>query len=259
MEIISTDSLPVKEKKSLIKKILLIAFFFMLVFALAYFAVSLISANKTLKSFNRTYGTSDDKTSAISFVPYKIAFLEARHTMSKIDSVSLSINLTDSVAALELGGVVVFEAPLVGNRISPLLKAMKPEALSNLLRSPARVVSYYGTIEKEPIIIKHAPRDTTEAALDDKDLPVVIRQAAFFTFHLDSGIRVVVMPHDEGVINRFIFIARQNLYLFHQRLAILFKGSLPEYVPVIIMEVSADDAKTLFRAIPEHGQVAIKL
>lgn len=259
MDEIYTETIPEQKKRSLFLKILWILFFFMLVFALGYFAVSMISADKTLQAYNRTYGTSDGESSSVSFVPYSIAFLEARHTMSKVDSVSLSINLTDSIAALEMGGVVVFRAPLEGSRVSPLLKAMKPEALSNLLRSPARIVSYYATIEKEPIIIKQAPRDTTEAAKDDNALPVVVRQAAFFTIHLDSGIRIVVMPHEEGGLDRFVFIARQNLYLFRQRLAILLKGDLPEYVPVVVVEVSADDAKTLFRALPEGGQVALKL
>jgi len=255
----STEGLTEVKKKSLLQKIFIGIIILLFAFSLGYFTISMISANYTLQSYNRTYGTSDDEASPVSFVPYHIAFLEARHTMSKVDSISLAVNLNDTIATLEMGGVVVFEALLEGFRVSPLLRALKPEALSNLLRSPARVVSYHATIDKEPITVKQAPRDTTEAALDDDELPVVTRQAAFFTLHLDSGIRIVVMPHEEGGFDRFVYIARQNLYLFKQRLSVLFKGSLPEYVPIIMIEVSADDAKTLFRALPEHAQVALKL
>lgn len=256
MEIISTEIAPNKKEKSLLFKIFRLLFGLMLLFALVYFAVSLVSATKTLTIYNQMYGTAEDETSAISFVPYSTAFLEARSTMSKIDSISLSINLTDSVASLEMGGVVVFRAPLEGGSISPLLKAMKPEALSNLMRSPARVVSYDATIDKEEVIIKKAPRDTVEAALNDLELPVAVRKAAFFTLILDSGIRIVVTPHKES--GRFVYVARQNLYFFKQRVAAIFKGELPHYIPIVNIEVSADDAKVLFRAMPEHAQVALK-
>jgi hypothetical protein len=234
-------------------------FVLLLAFSLIYFAISLISAGRTLKSYNQRYGTSDEDPPVVTFVPYHMAFLEARNTLSKVDSVSLSINLADTVASLEMGGVVVFTAPLEGSRVSPLLKAMKPEALSNLLRSPARVLTYHATIEKEPVTVKQAPRDTTEAAQNDEELPVVTRKAAFFTLHLDNGIHIVVMPHDEGGLRRVVYTARQNLYLFGQRLAVLVKGELPHDVPVITIEVSADDARTLFRALPEKAQVALRL
>jgi len=202
------------------------------------------------------YGTTEGEASAISFVPYSTAYLEARYIMSKVDSVSLSINLADSVASLEMGGVVVFKAFLEGSSISPLLKAMKPEALSNLMRSPSRIVSYDATIDKEEVIIKKAPRDTVEAALNDIELPVAVRKAAFFTLILDSGIRIVVMPHEES--GRFGYVTRQNLYFFKQRVAAIFRGELPHYIPIINIEVSADNAKILFRAMPEHAQVALK-
>jgi hypothetical protein len=256
MEIVTNDIMPVKKKRSILYKIYLLFFSLLLLFSLVYFTVSLISANKTLRTYNEMYGNNEDEASALTFVPYSTAFMEARYSMSKVDSVSLSINLSDSVAALEMGGVVVFQAPLEGGSVSPLLKAMKPEALSNLMRSPARVVSYDATIDKEEIIIKKAPRDTIEAALDDDALPVAIRQAAFYTLILESGVRIVVMPHKES--GRFVYVARQNLFLFRQRVAAIFRGELPNYIPIVNIEVSADDAKTLFRAMPEHAQVALK-
>lgn len=237
----------------------MVLFVFLLLFSLGYFAISLISAGRTLKAYNQLYGTSDQEPPVVTFVPYPIAFLEARNTLSKVDSIALSINVADTVASLEMGGVVVFKAPLEGSSVSPLLKAMKPEALSNLLRSPARVLSYQATIEKEPVTVKQAPRDTTEAAQSDDELPVVTRKAAFFTLHLDNGIHIVVMPHDEGAFHRLVYTARQNMYLFGRRLTVLFKGNLPQYIPVITIEVSADDARTLFRALPERAQVAIRL
>ena len=259
MEEFSTSVTPVRKAYSVSKKLWIGLFVVLVLFSLGYFTISLISAGRTLKSFNQIYGTSDQEKSAVTFIPYQMAFLEARYAMSKIDSVALSINLTDTVANLEMGGVVVFSAPLEGSRVSPLLKAMKPEALSNLLRSPARVLSYQATTEKEPVTVKQAPRDTTEAAQDDEELPVVVRKAAFFTLHLDNGIHLVVMPHDEVGLRRIVYTARQNLYLFGRRLAVLLKGDLPQYVPVITIEVSADDARTLFRALPERAQVAIRL
>lgn len=260
MEIISTETIPVKKKKSLIWKISIGFFTLLLAFSLGYFAVSFISAQKSLKTYNHTYGTAEGDSSSISFVPYNLSFLEARYSMSKTDSISLLINLNDSVALLELGGVKVFDANLQGSTVSPILKAMKPEALSNLLRTPARVSSYHATIEKQTIVIKKAPRDTTEAAMKEKDIPEAAVQTAFFTLILDSGIRIVVMPHEEDAgVDRFVYIAKQNLDIFRQRLSLIFKGSLPEYVPFIIIEVSADDAKTLFRSLPDNAQVAIKL
>ncbi len=259
MEFISNETLPEKKKKSVAFKVFAITIIVLTIFSLGYFTLNFISANKTLRLYNRMYGTSSMDSSPISFVPYSIAFLEARHTMSKVDSVSLSINLNDSLAALEMGGVVVFEANLEGRRVSPLLMALKPEALSNLLRKPTRVISYYATIEKEEIIVKQAPRDTTEAALDDDELPVVTRKAAFFTLHLDSGIRLVVMPHEESGLEWFKFIAHQNLQLFWHHIKVLFKGELPEYIPIVTIDVSAEDAKTIFRALPENAQVSLKL
>ena len=90
------------------------------------------------------------------------AFLQSRIVMAETDSIYLTINLADSTANIEISGVVVHKAKMSSVKTSKILMKGNDNIILSMLASPFTISSAFATIKKEPVMIKMAPKDTSE-------------------------------------------------------------------------------------------------
>lgn len=187
------------------------------------------------------------------------AFLQSKIAMAETDSIYMTINLGDSTANLEISGVTVHSAQISDIRISRILSAGNEYVISSMLATPFTIENDLASIKKEPLMIKMAPKDTSEykpdVIPDTSDYEPVN-----YVLYLNNGIRLYVYQSDEDKANdrkhRFIFDLKDRLRNTTASLESIIRFRVPEYHPFIKIELPKAEAKVLYRAIPRHGQIA---
>jgi hypothetical protein len=190
------------------------------------------------------------------------AFLQSRIAMAETDSIYLTVDLTDSVVNLEISGVTVHKAEIKRINISKIFKDENDYAILSMLSRPLNVNREYSTIQKEPLMIKMAPRDTSEY------VPDIIPDTADYEpvnyiLEMDNGITVSVYQEEimnlgDGM-NLFGFGFRYRMKNSLRSLLSVFTFRIPDYHPFIKLRLPREDAKILYRALPKQGQIAIYL
>jgi hypothetical protein len=192
----------------------------------------------------------------------KEAYLQSRVAMAETDSVYLTINLSDSVINIEISGVVVHSTSINEFEASKLITDGDEFVITSLLSAPLTIVSDTSSIEKIPIIMKIAPKDTSEFK------PDAIPDTAFYEpvnyiFETDRGIKIIVYQSEEinqgDSKNRLMFDLRHRLLNMKAVMKDILAFKVPDYQLFIRIKIPSADAKIIYRAIPKHGQVAVYL
>ncbi len=147
-----------------------------LVFMGYYTVMMLLAPAGTLKKMEAEYGFSQDENntaderifadSAYLELLKEKGFLQSRIAMAETDSIYLTADLTDSIVSLEINGVEVHTADIKKMKISRILKYGNDYTISTMLSRPLNIAGEYSSIQKEPLMIKMAPRDTSEYVPD---------------------------------------------------------------------------------------------
>ena len=265
MEAEETSNLQSRKKTGLIILIVLLS-----AFIIYYSIMSLLSPVKKLKEINKEYAFKQDEKTQIderifsdstylSLLKEK-AYLQSRISMAETDSIYLIINLVDSIVNLEISGVMVHPAKIKDLRMSRILEIGNEFIISSMLSSPFTIVNYISSIEKEPLMIQMAPKDTSEYQPD-----IMPDTADFepvnYILEMQNGIRIYIYQEEKikhgDRMHIFIFDLRDRLHntLGYLKNILVFK--IPDYQPYIKMKLPRADAKIIFRAIPNHGQIAV--
>ncbi|MGH7451568.1 MAG: hypothetical protein ACRENG_09510 [bacterium] len=192
------------------------------------------------------------------------AFWQARLQLAKVDSISVSVDLVDSVASLEVKGVPMRQCKILRYRGSGVIKRLRAQGrLQPWLSNPFFLEKELATLPKAPIRIKEAPKDTIEASESKgQDLPLEHRDAEF-TLHFDRSLTLVV---EQAQAPSFRGRLRKIWYDWHRifgdaggTLAALLRLQLPQHRIWIEIELSREDAKAIYRALPSHAGLALRL
>ncbi|HNY15674.1 MAG TPA: hypothetical protein PKI12_09030 [Bacteroidales bacterium] len=188
------------------------------------------------------------------------AYLTARTAMAATDSLYLSMNLADSNVTLEISGVTVATTKLTRISASKIFYDRDQYFISSMLSHPFTVERNIASIPKMPLMIKMAPKDTSEYQPD-----IIPDTADYepvnFIMEMDNGTTFYV--YQEEKLNKG---DRMHLFLFDLRYRIdeawismksIFSLKVPEYHPFIRVRLPRADAKIIYRALPEHGQIAV--
>ncbi|MEE4178730.1 MAG: hypothetical protein V2I46_14595 [Bacteroides sp.] len=185
-----------------------------------------------------------------------------RLVLSDLDSVYLLCNLADSAASIELEGLPLHQGKVLSAYISPVIKELNKEALLQWLSKPMVSVSEISTLEKQPVYLRRAPRDTTEAALQ-KEEHVTVENFAGFLLQFDNGLILQIRQSDNAGFRQAWQEVRFNIDIFstHRLSAILQAITFrePEYHPSIILEMDRQDVIILYRAMPAKVSAALVL
>ena len=192
----------------------------------------------------------------------KRSFLQSRIAMAATDSIYLTINLADSTANIEISGVNVHNARISNIKGSRILMKGHENIILSLLASPLTIINDYSTIKKEPVMIKMAPKDTSEFKPDimpDTSLTEPVK----YILEMTNGIIIYVNQEEKEEtgdrMNLFIFDLSHRFRNVWYTLKSIIRFRVPEYHPFIKISLPRADAKIIYRAIPKNGQVGINL
>ncbi len=185
----------------------------------------------------------------------KKAFIESQLLLSTSDSIGLAINLEDSLVNLQIKGVTIFSSRISSYEVSSVLKAISIPTYYKLFSKPLSIDKQSGTIVKEPIVVKKAPKDTIEAAQAEIIPDSIIRPQATLEFMVDGGILLCLTHPEEAHQNRLKKLIKQTW--FYLTYAVQFKK--PDYQPTIKLIIPNDDIIVIYRALPYDAHFALKL
>ena len=175
-------------------------------FVLYYVIMAVLSPARKIASINNEFGYKGQENTNIderifsdsAFVTMNRdkAYYQSRIRMAETDSISLALNLVDSTAILEIQGVAVHKAKINKVKISKVFYKADEYAISSMLSTPYTISKDFSTIKKEPLMIKMAPKDTSEykpdILPDTTDLEPVN-----YMMEMENGIRLYVYQRAE--------------------------------------------------------------
>jgi hypothetical protein len=188
------------------------------------------------------------------------SFLQSRVAMAATDSVYLSINLSDSTINLEISGVTVHKTQIGRISASKILVGGNNYIVLSMLSDPLIIKKNFSSIRKEPLMIKMAPRDTSEY------VPDIIPDTADYEpvnyiLEMENGIRLHVYQEDKLKLGDGLCRSLFDIYHRFRYTAKTFwrviAFRLPDYQPYIKLRIPRSDAKIIYRALPEKGQIAV--
>jgi len=251
---------------------ILLLLVFLPAFLLYYSIMSIVASGRKLSvikdefSFKQDESNINDERIASDSVYLNLlkqkGFLQSKITMAETDSIYLTINLNDSTANIEISGVVVHTSKMKKITTSKILSRRDDIEILEMLSLPMSIANDYSTIKKEPLMIKMAPRDTSEykpdIIPDTSDF-----ESVNYILELDCGIKIHVYQEEDieisDRIQLFWFDLTDRIRTTLRSIASVVLLKVPDYKPFIKIRLPKSDAKILYRAIPYHGQVAVCL
>lgn len=190
------------------------------------------------------------------------AFLQARISMAETDSIYMTINIPDSTISLGISGVEVHSVKISEFKISSILSSGNEYVVSSLFSSPMNIVKDFSTIKKEPLMIKMAPKDTSEFKPDI--IPdTTDYEPVNYILEMDSGIRIYIYQQADTITRErsrlFYFDLNDRIKATWSSIKSVMHFKVPEYHPFIKIKLPKADAKIIYRAIPREGQIAVYL
>lgn len=188
------------------------------------------------------------------------SWFQAKTLMAQTDSIYLAINLADSTADIEISGVTVHSAKISNFRISKILQNADRNAIYTMFSQPLTIQSDIATIKKEPVMIKIAPKDTSEYQPDVIPDTSIVEHVNLI-FEVSHGMRIFIYqdesdkPAAKGSTFRFDLSDRLRQTWVSLKSAALLR--VPEYHPYIRIKIPRNDVKIIYRALPRNGQVAV--
>lgn len=250
--------------------VLIIVIIAVIAFVAYYSIMEMRSPSKKMSEISDEFGFAKyekrklpkDITSDSTFLSLlkEETYLQSRVAMAETDSVYLTINLSKMTINIEISGVAVHSTIINEIEVSKLITDGDEFAITSLLSAPLTIISDTSSIAKIPIIMKVAPKDTSEFK------PDAIPDTAFYEpvnyiFETDRGIKIFVYQSEEikqgDSKDRFIFDLRHRLINTKASMKDIIKFKVPDYQPFIKIKIPSADAKIIYRAIPRHGQIAI--
>lgn len=188
------------------------------------------------------------------------AWLQSKIAMAETDSIYLTVNLSDSIVNLEISGVVVHSSNIKKHNISKIIEKGDEYIITSLFARPLTIVKNFASIQKMPLMIKMAPKDTSEFK------PDIIPDTADFEpvnyiMEMENGMVMMVYQEERLTtgdgLHLFKFDLKYRLKNVIRTMKSIITFKVPEYHPYIKLKLPRTDAKIIYRALPEHGQIAV--
>jgi hypothetical protein len=249
---------------------LIILIIIIVAFLIYYSVMSFLSPTRSLDRMTNEYVIKQDEKNKIdekifSDSTYLVklkekAFLQSKISLAESDSIYLTINLADSTANLEIYGVVVHSAKIKDLKMSNILKKGNDYVISSFLSSPFTISSSIATIKKDPLMIKMAPKDTSEYKPDIMP-DTSITEPVNYRLEMTDGTRIYIYQEENEKtsdrMNLFRFDIRDRLHESWNSLKSVAVFKIPEYHLFIKIRIPRADAKIIYRALPKNGQIGV--
>jgi len=249
------------KRNNTVKVFLAVAFVLLLSFALYAVLFSFIASKRYTKSIKIAADTIELSTSEtpkeLRDLEKQIAFLQAKLQLAGEDSVSLVINLADSLVTLEQKGVILHTAKISFFNSSKIFDHIDQDVLRKIFTTPLKVHQSFSTIPKIKYQIKVAPSDTSQInplAMPDS----IYSDTVCFCFYLDYGICLVVTQLDDQSLCKN-FLEKIKRERSKHILSDLIRLNIPEFRPVIHIKLQQTDVRSIYRSLPVNARIAITM
>jgi hypothetical protein len=206
--------------------------------------------------------TSFDLANRLIAAEHHEAFLKSNLQLSKADSMSLLIDLNDSLAILTFKGVYLFKSKIANINFNKGLEKLPLYLLDSLFSGPFKMEKEISTIEKFPIVIKKAPKDTLEANLANSapELPKQTDVYWFFTF--SNSFAVEIRQQEDNLVGTRSayrhYRKEKRRWLRKKGLNAIFKPEQSGYTYLLSIEIPREDARSIYRAMPIKPIVVVR-
>jgi len=200
---------------------------------------------------------------AIGNLELEKAYLANLLELSQQDSAYLYLNLSDSLLNMEVQGVTMRSCTLTDIRVTRRLRCLNQSQLLNWVSTPFMGQADLSTIPKIRYVVKEAPKDTNEAALQSAKPIPPDSSSVYFTLYFDKHLTIEVgqneEPYDEE--EEIIDIYQEGIQsvIRSETMRAILHGSSPEPQILIRLQVSKADARAIYRGLPVHPGLALKL
>ena len=191
------------------------------------------------------------------------AYLEALLKLAESDSIQLVINGSDSTVNLSIKGMVIQQTKIRSLDIDKIFNEMSLMQQVKLFSQPLTVHSQYASIVKEPVVVRQAPKDTLEAALNAWQPDTLVQNPAFLILTADKGIHLIFEQEDNPTFldkwKKFGFYSRLRIRSSIQAVSDFVSLKKQVYHPTITLTMPVDDLRAIYRALPNQIFVVIHL
>lgn len=182
--------------------------------------------------------------------------------LARGDSIYLVLDLRDSTLNLALKGVKLRRCRLSRLQISQSISVLKEKGLlAYWAGEPFTLQSEWASMEKNPLQIKEAPKDTLEALkyLAEPVPPPVqdVHVSLRFDRHLIIHINQVQPTSWHNVDKRLSYELDWLFISLSEKIQQLKSRSRGKPALWIHLDMNRDDALAVYRAIPDHARLAI--
>jgi len=188
------------------------------------------------------------------------AFLQSRMIMAETDSIYLTLNLSDSTAHLEISGVSVHEAKFSEMETSKIFIKGDENLILSLMANPFTIAKDWATIKKEPVMIKMAPKDTSEYKPDIMP-DTSVTEPVNYILEMTDGTRIYVCQQEnekpDDRRSQLHFDREYRIRDAWSCMKSILHFRIPDYHLFIKIYLPRSDAKIIYRAIPKYGQVGL--
>lgn len=190
-------------------------------------------------------------------------WLGNRITAARSKLFTLEIDLPDSLITVSINGVSLYNVKAVSVKTDRWINNLPAEARTVLSAKPALIARQYSSFEKEPIVIRQAPRDTIEAAAPQAVPDTSIRKPVMLLLSLENNLNIAIMQDDHDMRGyrreKKNLLAPVKLKNVLAPVNLIFHSDRVKYQSLITLEVPARNCETLYRAIPDSALVLIKI
>ncbi len=251
---------------SLLKKIYFVLFLILIIYLIC---LGIAPANRIQKYhdmvindslFSVKYDSMYDHPEILPLLIEK-TYKEALLKLSEQDSIQLIVNLHDSLVCLSIKGVIIHETHVNDILVDKVLRRLPGREFVKLFSQPIAVLSQTASIDKEPIVVRDAPKDSLEASLTAYKPDTLIQNPAFLMIRCDFGIKLILEQYpNSGFHDKWVrFIFRSKLWIKNVLTSIVrfFSFRKQEYNPTIIIKMPVDDLRAIYRALPLKASVVL--
>jgi hypothetical protein len=190
------------------------------------------------------------------------SILKANLSLSKTDSIALLIDLKDSLAILSFKGIAIFESKITNFELNKGLIKMPTFLRDSLFSGPIMVKEELSSIEKFPIVVKKAPKDTTEANLLSTAPTLPTQSDVFFLFAFERNIIIEIKQHETELVGSAAkyrqYKNQRGKWIQQKNVATLKNSENPSYLYALTIEIAREDARSIYRALPIKPYILVR-
>jgi hypothetical protein len=256
------------------KTLLLFVSIQLAVAALAFVVLGLIPIHREVKRISNDIiyqpGNSANSPTNASFnlakqlikSEHHEAMLNSNFMLSKADSISLIIDLNDSLAILSFKGVNLFKSKISTIKYNKGLEKLPLYLLDSLFSGPFVTETEFSSIEKFPIVVKKAPKDSIEAKLTNKAPELPKHSDVFWFFTFSNSFTIEILQEEEALVgSRSDFKKYQrekSKWLKQKDLNAITQTDQTGYTYQLSIEIPREDARSIYRGLPINPIVIVR-